>query len=154
MGLMPSRLAHSARFALPTFVAVLLAGLAYEQFEAFVRRDVPAGVGASSAVAGNMATWALIAFVMAVVSFLLHLSDVVTQLPGWRFAWLAGAWSAVGAVGVVVLLEAGQPGAALATALVLAVAWLAGHRRVPGWPGRPAEGDAVPPTRTGKRDLR
>jgi hypothetical protein len=129
------RLRHALRFALPNLVAILVAALGYELFEAFVRGDVPEGLSAGGAVAANMPVWALLAFMVAFVTFLLRLSDVVTRVPGWSFAWLGAAWVALACVLVVHAIEEGQVGAGVAIGAAAVVIWLAIHRRIPGWPG-------------------
>ena len=132
---MPARLQHALRFALPNLVAVLVAALVYELFEAFVRGDVPGGMTPGGAVAANMGVWAVLAAVVGVVTFLLRLSDVVTRVPGWRFAWLYAAWVALACVLVVHAVEAGALGVATGIGVAAVVIWLAVHRRIPGWPG-------------------
>jgi hypothetical protein len=132
---MPPRLRHALRFALPNLVAVLVAALVYELVEAFVRGDVPEGLTPGAAVAENMAVWALLAAVVGLVTFLLRLSDAVTRVPGWGFAWVGAAWVALACVLVVHAVAAGavRLGAGIGVAAV--VIWFAIHRRIPGWPG-------------------
>ena len=140
---MSSRLRHALRFALPNLVAVLVAALVYELVEAFVRGDVPQGTTPGGAVAANMGVWALLAAVVGIVTFLLRLSDVVTRVPGWGFAWLGAAWVALACVLVVHAVEAGAVGVAAGIGVAAVVIWLAIHRRIPGWPGAARAADAA-----------
>jgi hypothetical protein len=133
------RFRHALRFALPNLVAILVAAFGYELFEAFVRGDVPEGLTAGAAVVANMPVWALLACIVALVTFLLRLSDIVTRLPGWGFAWLGATWVALACVLVVHAIEEGQVGAGVAIGVAAVVIWLAIHRRIPGWPGAQAE---------------
>jgi hypothetical protein len=146
---MPARLRHALRFALPNLFCVLVAALAYELVEAFVRGDVPEGMTPGDAVVENMSVWALLALVVAVVTFLLRLSDVVARVPGWRFAWLGAAWVALACVLVVHAVEEGALGVGIGIGVAAVVIWLAIHRRIPGWPG--AAGTAREPR--GERNL-
>ena len=150
---MPPRLRHAFRFALPNLVAVLVAALAYELFEAYVRGDVPEGMTPGGAVAENMSVWALLALVVGVVTFLLRLSDVVARVPGWGVAWLGAAWVALACVLVVHAVEAGALGVAVGIGVAALVIWLVIHRRIPGWPGAATRGDAAPDGRAGPRHL-
>ena len=151
---MPSRLHHALRFALPNLVAVLVAALVYELVEAFVRGDVPSGTTAGGAVAANMAVWTLLAAVVGIVTFLLRLSDVVTRVPGWGFAWLYAAWVALACVLVVHAVQAGALGVAAGIGVGAVVVWLAIHRRIPGWPGAVQEAEErTPEARGPERNL-
>ena len=142
---MAPRLRHAARFALPNLVAVLVAALGYELVEAYVRGEVPEGMTAAGAVAANMPLWALLATIIALVTFLLRLSDVVARVPAWGFCWLGAAWVALACVLVVHSVEEGRFGIAVGVGVAAVVLWLAIHRRLPGWPGVRA--------REGERDL-
>jgi hypothetical protein len=148
---MPPRLRHAFRFALPNLVAVLVAALAYELFEAFVSGDVPEGMTPGGAVAENMGVWALLALVVGVVTFLLRLSDVVARVPGWGFAWLGAAWVALACVLVVHAVEAGALGVAIGIGVAAVVIWLVIHRRIPGWPGATARNADDPASNGGAR---
>lgn len=132
---MPSRLQHAFRFALPNLVAVLIAALVYEVVALFVRRDVPGGMTAGGAIAANMAVWGMLAAVVGIVTLLMRLSDTVTRVPGWGFAWLEATWVAVACVVVVHLVSEGAHGMAVGVGVAAALVWLAVHRRIPGWPG-------------------
>ena len=132
---MSSRLQHSFRFALPNLVAILAAALVYELVGAFVRGDVPSGMTAGGAVAANMGVWALLALVVGIVTFLLRLSDVVTRVPGWGFAWLEAAWVALACVLAGHAIARGALGVAVGIGAAAVLVWLAVHRRIRGWPG-------------------
>jgi hypothetical protein len=137
---MSPRLLHAARFALPTVVTVLVAAVAYETV-AGILRGPP---GARELLAANMPTWGAIAVAMAVLMFLLRLSDVVARPPSWPFAWLEAMWVALACVLAVGAVEDGRVGRAAGIAVGAMALWIAVHRRIPGWPG------AFPPR---ERDL-
>ena len=139
------RFRHAARFALPNCVAVLAVALAYELLV------VPGG-----ALADNMGAWAIIALAVGAVTFLLRLSDVVTRVPTWAFAWLGAGWVALACVLVVHALELGRVGLAAGTGVVAALFWLAVHRRLPGWPGafEPTADTPATERRAAEQDLR
>ena len=147
---MSPRLRHALRFAFPNLVCVLVAALAYELVEAFVRGDVPEGLTPGGAVAANMAVWALLAAIVGVVTFLLRLSDVITRVPGWGFAWLGAGWVALACILVMHAIAEGAVGLGVAIGVGAVVLWLAIHRWIPGWPGASRDGGTGP---LPKRDL-
>lgn len=139
---MPSRLQHSLRFAFPQVVAILVVALAYELVEAIALGAVPRGSTPAGAVAANMAVWTVIATVVGAVTFLLRLSDAITRVPGWGFAWLEAAWIAFACVVVARAIEVGSIERAVVIGAGAVGAWLLVHRFIPGWPGSPRTDEA------------
>ena len=132
---MSPRLDHAVRFAVTTFVAVLLTGAVWELFEVGVQGDIPGGMTRSQAMAMNLEEWTVIAAVETVVVFLLRVSDVVVRPPSWGFAWTLAFWLGLASAGFAHAVERGRTGLALVVAAVAVLVWMLLHRRLPGWPG-------------------
>jgi len=139
---MPTRLRHALRFALTTLAAVYAVGVAWVLADAYLLGAVAVGPEASEMVRFNEFIWRQLAGALAVVVFLLRLSDVHVAPPGWLYAWLTALWLAAASVAVSAAIQTRHFTAAAVAAALAVVLWLGFHRRVPGWPGRASLGDA------------
>lgn len=147
---MPSRFLHAARFALPTFVTVLVGAVGYETVAGILRGSP----GPAELLAAHMPTWGVIAAAVAALVFVLRVGDAIARPPSWTFAWVEAAWAALACVLAVGAVEDGRVGRAAGIAVGATVLWITVHRRIPGWPGAASPDGADAGATVGERDLR
>jgi hypothetical protein len=143
-GVMKGRTGSALRYAITTFVAVIVIGAAWEVFDVYGRGQVAEGLTALDTLRFNLDVWRTLAFIECAVVFVSRLSDLPAAPPGWGYAW-----ATAGLIGVATVISGNAAEerdwlVVGATIVLAATLWFFGLRRMPGCPRSHAPATVVP----------